>query len=153
MRFAKRLASVFGSKPFLFLKPVFLARIYYTINSMMKLRGNKGQSISSEYVLVFFLVVSMMTAMTIYFRRVIQARIKDARFSMVDTVRDRTLDLYSGNTLLRIYEPYYIDTTSNTRTQIEDVERLTTAGQYEKNYSELRWMQSVANTASPQEGQ
>ncbi len=72
------------------------------------LKTNRAQAVSGEYVLVFFLVVGMMTAMTFYFKRAVQARIYDARNTMFNTVliRAKKTGYYTGN-LLAEYEPYY----------------------------------------------
>jgi hypothetical protein len=78
---------------------------------LKQLRNNKAQAITSEYVLVLFLVVGMMTAMTIYFKRAIQARIRDARTTMINTVLVRAANHYNGM-LFYEYEPYYANTTS-----------------------------------------
>ena len=55
------------------------------------LKTNKAQAVIGEYVLVFFLAIGMVTAMTIYFKRAVQARIHGARDVMLDIFR-KTLD-------------------------------------------------------------
>ena len=61
----------------------------------------------SEYVLMFFLAAGMVTAMTIYFKRAVQARMADARNSMINMVANRAGDYYDNGFLQREYEPYY----------------------------------------------
>ena len=71
------------------------------------LKTNKAQAVMGEYALLLLLVMGMIMAMTVYFKRGIQARIYDARNSMMNTVANRAGDYY-GNILLQgEYEPYY----------------------------------------------
>lgn len=76
------------------------------------LKTNKAQVVMGEYVLVFFLAAGMVTAMTIYFKRAVQARIYNARNSMINTVANLAGDYYDNIFLQREYEPYYISTAS-----------------------------------------
>lgn len=62
-----------------------------------------------QYALVFFVVIAAVTAMTIYVRRGLQGRIRDARTHMIDTIKTRA-DI--GDIPLA-YEPYYINRESN----------------------------------------
>jgi hypothetical protein len=71
------------------------------------LKTNKAQVVMSEYVLMFFLAAGMVTAMTIYFKRAVQARMADARNSMINMVANRAGDYYDNGFLQREYEPYY----------------------------------------------
>ncbi len=59
-----------------------------------------------EYAFVIVIIVSVISAMAVYVRRALQARIWDARNSMIKTVADN----YNGvanYTILNEYEPYY----------------------------------------------
>jgi hypothetical protein len=69
----------------------------------------KGQSVSGEYVLLAVLVVLAITAMTVYVRRTLQGRMRDA--SMVAVLRANTA---LGQDVLIEYEPYYTDTAADT---------------------------------------
>ena len=72
------------------------------------IRNNRAQAISSEYVMVFFIVIAVSTAMTIYFKRSIQARMRDARMYMVKEIITRTNGVnFVGNGIWVEYEPYY----------------------------------------------
>lgn len=82
------------------------------------LKYKKAQTIMGEYLLIFFLIIGVATAMTIYFRRVVQARIRDARVTMIDIVRSRTNVLVNGKPayagpLFYEYEPYYLNAITN----------------------------------------
>ena len=60
----------------------------------------------AEYAFVIVIIVGVISAMAVYVRRALQARIRDARNSMIQTVADN----YNGvanYTILNEYEPYY----------------------------------------------
>lgn len=65
-------------------------------------RKRRAQVIG-EYVILIALVVMVMAAMTIFLRRALQARIKDAKDTMMTTVRDS-----HNGTIPDEYEPYYL---------------------------------------------
>ncbi len=73
----------------------------------MKLRGCRAQSVSGEYLLIFFLVVAVISSMTIYAQRALQARFRDVRLAAVAIIRNS----YQG-TIYTHYEPYYANTIS-----------------------------------------
>lgn len=78
---------------------------------MFKLiRNNKAQATVGEYVLVFFVVVGVITGMSIFVRRAIQGRIRDAQDTMYRTIEGEvtnTFGLGNGLRFRREYEPYY----------------------------------------------
>jgi len=120
------------------------------------LRNNSAQSVIGEYVLILFLIVGMMTAMTIYFRRTVQARIRDARHYMVETVRNRTGDYYN-DVLYHEYEPYYANTDSTVRHTMETNQYLlptgpqTTTGISRYMVNEDTEVGTIGNTAPPKD--
>ena len=120
---------------------------------MSKLINNNGQAVSSEYVLVFFIILGMMTAMSVFFKRIIQGSIHDARNKMVEIVEKQTSDYYDGN-LYYEYEPYY--TYANT-TVYRDVEEKTTlagggpAGQFRKEIDERTTVRVLSETMPPKD--
>lgn len=69
------------------------------------LKNSKGQGAAVQYALTFFFVVAVVVSMTVYFKRAIQGRIKDATLYMAETVHD----VYQGNMYIQ-YEPYYMET-------------------------------------------
>jgi hypothetical protein len=75
------------------------------------LRQKNAQSVMSEYLLVFFLAVGMISAMTVYFRRAIQGRVHDARDYVWKDIYNRMGGNYYGN-LYKEYEPYYLNSQS-----------------------------------------
>ena len=75
------------------------------------LQNNRAQATFGEYALIFILVIGMMTAMGVYFKRLIQGRLHDARNYTIYTVRDRASGYFNGNLYLE-YEPYYSNVAS-----------------------------------------
>ena len=73
---------------------------------MMKF-NNKGQNSFVEYATTFFLVVSIITTMSAYVRRVLQGRTRDALHYMAGTVQAD----YNGTFYFQ-YEPYYSNSMS-----------------------------------------
>ena len=57
--------------------------------------------------LFFFVVVGMVSGMTLYFKRAVQARVRDAHNSVYYTIRNRVGTEYAGNRVYIQYEPYY----------------------------------------------
>ena len=65
--------------------------------------------IFAEYAFVIVIIVVVISAMAVYVRRALQARIRDARNTMIQTVADH----YNGvanYTIFSEYEPYYLQT-------------------------------------------
>ena len=77
--------------------------------------NNKGQTILSEYVMIFFVVIAAAAAMTVFVQRGLEARIHDARNFMITTVTNsgacdaNCLNAagVTGNRIPYEYEPYY----------------------------------------------
>jgi len=67
-------------------------------------KNKKAQSLASEYVLVFFIAVGVISAMTIFIKRSLQARIYGAHQYMTNTIRDNFVPDYNG-----LYDPYYLE--------------------------------------------
>lgn len=117
------------------------------------LKTNKAQAVVGEYVLVFFLVIGMITAMTIYFKRTVQARIHGARNAMLNIVVDRTAGYYTGD-IQSGYEPYYGNTVSTvSRGESATTELLpeATTGIFRKTSDEVTAVQTHSETAPPRE--
>ncbi len=77
--------------------------------------NNKGQAILSEYVMIFFIVIAAVAAMTTFVQRGFEARIHDARNFMINSVvNSGACDANClsatgavGNQIPYEYEPYY----------------------------------------------
>ena len=90
---------------------------------LRRFKNNKAQANVGEYVIVLFLVVGMATAMSVYFRRGIQGKMRDASRYVGQTLqREAVLEdaggqpqaLYqSRGPFYSQYEPYYQNTVSN----------------------------------------
>ncbi len=123
---------------------------------LRNLKNMKAQVMLGEYLLVFFLVVGMISAMTIYIRRTLQGRIRDARYRMVDMVKNRTGNLYTGTTIMRSYEPYYANTESDVVRSFRDTQllfssNLGSSGLYQKDLNQATNMRTNSTTAAPKD--
>ena len=121
---------------------------------MLKRWGNKrAQTIINEYVLVFFLAVTAIMLMGVYFKRAVQARVRDARWYIVNEVKQRTRGYYRGN-LYYFYEPYYLNrealTDYQTTTQTS-LEGGGTTGIFKKKFSQQRKVTQISETAPPKD--
>ena len=123
------------------------------------LKSKQAQTIMAEYVLVFFLIVGVATVMTIYFRRAVQARIRDARVTMLDMVRARTNVFVNGSPaysgpLFAEYEPYYTNSTSSIIHNDFSRSSLTAGGSsgiYTDKPNVYTKMSTFGNTAAPKD--
>ena len=67
---------------------------------------NTRAQVFAEYAFVIVIIVAVISAMAVYVRRALQARIWDARNSMIQAIANN----YNGvanYTILNEYEPYY----------------------------------------------
>ena len=120
---------------------------------LKKLQENQAQTITNEYLLVFFLVITSITVMGIYFKRAVQARVRDARIHIVDEVLERTKGYYKGN-VYYFYEPYYLNSEALTDYQINTTGRLedgASTGVFHKIFSEKRQVMQTSETAPPRD--
>ncbi len=78
------------------------------------LKEIKGQSIAGEYALLFSLVVAVVIAMGVFIKRSIQARWFDTRDYIVLSA-NAYVDGYYNGPLYYEYEPYYTNTTTDTK--------------------------------------
>lgn len=74
--------------------------------------NNKGQSILSEYVMIFFVVIAAAVAVTTFVQRALEARVHDARNFALDSVMssgacDANCVQAAGGNVSHEYEPYY----------------------------------------------
>jgi hypothetical protein len=104
-----------------------------------------------EYAVMIAMVMAAIVAMTVYFKRAVQARIHDARDYMVNEVRMRTTGEFSGN-LYTGYEPYYGNTLSTVSSRAEDQSVLlpgASSGIFQKSYNQTTSMTVESETAPP----
>lgn len=127
--------------------------MFFGVFMLRYLKTNKAQAVMGEYVMVFFLVVAMVTAMTIYFRRAVQARMHDARNVMINTVLDRSGTYFTGN-ILAGYEPYYANTVSEVWRSEGSETRLLEGGSsgiFQKDSDESTRVTTQSQTAPPKD--
>jgi len=73
--------------------------------------GYRRAQVLSEYAITFFLIVAVISAMSVYVKRALQGRIYEARNTMI-----RTVNAVSGNVAVPLeYEPYYVQTQSEVK--------------------------------------
>jgi hypothetical protein len=119
----------------------------------MRRRDKKGQAVASEYMMVIFIVIGMVSAMTVYFRRAVQGKIYAARNMTVNYVLAATNREFAGNLYVE-YEPYYANAESETERASEIVQKLKTDGGAGKSRTKMTissesWTNS--ETAPPKE--
>ena len=96
--------------------------------------NNKGQTILSEYVMIFFVVIAAAVAMTTFVQRGLEARIHDTRNFMINTVTNsgacdaNCLNAagVTGNQIPYEYEPYYTVSDANVAQNQQDFTGATT---------------------------
>lgn len=120
----------------------------------IRISCKRGQMIASEYVITLFVVVGVITGMSVYFRRAVQGRIRDAHNAMLNIVRDRIGTQYAGNDVYIQYEPYYRETDSevvvanNNQSQVLPSYPLS-SGLYRSNPNEQAFRISNTTTLPP----
>ena len=89
-------------------------------------RSHSGQSVLSEQMIIIFIVIAAIAAITVYVQRSLEARIHDARNFMVDAVANNSVCdanclLATGN-IMHEYEPYYMQmATSSLQNQEQEI--------------------------------
>ncbi|MBU0468631.1 MAG: hypothetical protein KKF78_06555 [Candidatus Omnitrophica bacterium] len=117
------------------------------------IKNNKAQAVMGEYVIVFFVAIGVITAMSTYFQRVVQGRIYDARDSMVRLTRNQSAGFFNGNIFFH-YEPYYQNTDSETYRSLRSRTSLAeggTSGVYRMEYDDLSRIMTTSVTKPPRE--
>ena len=76
---------------------------------LQRFYSRKGQGISAEYVLLISLVALGIMAMTVYVRRTLQGRMRDANNEAI-----KRSSAVLGKPVQFDYEPYYVESTTNT---------------------------------------
>jgi len=91
--------------------------------------NKKGQSILSEYVMIFFVVIAAIVAMSTLVQRGLEARLHDARNFVVNSVKkvcDTNCLEATGTTIPYEYEPYYAQMLADTQHNEETNDESTT---------------------------
>ena len=96
---------------------------------MLKLLKNtKAQAVIGEYVIIFLLVIAAISVMSVYIRRSLQGKIRDARAQQTSIVRNivrsQAGGFYAGTNMWETYEPYYINRTATSDRGISTTRRL-----------------------------
>jgi hypothetical protein len=96
--------------------------------ALISLRNQRGVTAVAEHAITILLVVATLIAMTAYVRRSLQARVRDARHYMIQTINSACVDTIEPGTQVRKgcrtaaninglnmseqYEPYYTHTSA-----------------------------------------
>lgn len=119
------------------------------------LKNRRAQAVMGEYVLTVFMVVLMVIGMTVYFKRSIQGRIRDAKVYMINEVRQRTSGYYD-NELYYEYEPYYINTNAEVTRDLSPTILLDAGGSsgiFTKIFNDTTVILTNSETAAPKDYQ
>ena len=117
------------------------------------LKNNRAQVVSAENILVLFVVLGVMSVMTVYFKRAIQARVHDARDAVLSSI-DSSTQGYYGGPLYYDYEPYYTNAESESyRSSTAKVDLLpgVHTGIFRKKFSDVSAAQTKSTTAPPKD--
>lgn len=127
---------------------------------MFFFRQKKGQAVFGEYVLLAVIAVAVVASMTVYVRRALQGRVRDAVMSSATTVRTpfsadggTTFTQYDGIVHLQ-YEPYYANRVSGIDQQSDGVRSLTAGGStgiFREDINDRTYIQTYSNQAPPKD--
>ena len=95
---------------------------------------NKAQVIS-EYAGIVVLVIIVLSTMTMYIKRALQARIRDTFEVAMTDIKDAYEDSYTGEALIPstvnlFYEPYYTNVTSDVTRDLSETRFLRLGGDF-----------------------
>lgn len=120
-------------------------------------KNTRGQAPISEYAFIFVIALAMILAMTVYVRRTLQSRLRDANQYMAREVRDKAGEGLVGSIMLE-YEPYYLKSDSEIA-QSSNTEKVlgsafgTTSGRFNKTINEYLAVNTVTETKPPKDAQ
>ncbi len=112
-------------------------------------KNKRGQGNAIEYAVVFFMVVAVVSGMSTYAKRAVQARVRGARNYMWVQVNGVYNQEITGTPMPVEYEPYYVKTTSNKLEQTTQSEGITTWPGHEGVYQ--TGINSVVTTTTESE--
>jgi len=81
--------------------------------AFLNLKNRRGQGVTVEYAVLFFIVIAAITAMSTYSKRAIQGRVRDARNYVVRQVEPAYANGRTNSQFYFEYEPYYTQTTTD----------------------------------------
>jgi hypothetical protein len=111
-------------------------------------RDNSGQTISAETVIIFVLVVVAIMAMSVYVRRGVQARVRDA---VIFTRDEADAALGGANVVTLQYEPYYVLSAAQVNQQSTDLSRIVVNGDFQRDSQQSRVMVTNSTQLAPKE--
>ncbi len=124
---------------------------------MGMVKKNRAQVIS-EYAGIIFLILAVITAVSVFLKRALQANIRDARNYMITQVNSTYAATQSGTTPSGIsyeYEPYYVEQNSEISSRVDDQADFTRgagAGKATTSYNETTEATSTSRQLPPGQG-
>lgn len=117
------------------------------------LSNKKAQAVMGEYVMTFFLIIAVMTTMTVFLKRTLQGRIREAKGEMRNIVATRSGGIFTGEIHTQ-YEPYYVNTVATVDRFSASVQRLRespgfTSGIFSQEFDEGTVTRSRSTTTPP----
>jgi len=115
-------------------------------------RHNSGQAIGAELVVTFVLVVTAILAISTYFRRAMQARVRDAVIYVRNEAETATMNSDGfGQRIHLQYEPYYVEAEAQTEQKSTDTARIDASGYFIRDTSQGRIVTSNSVQLAPKE--
>lgn len=112
------------------------------------LNNRNAQAIIGEYIFILVLALATFLGMMVYFQRVIQARLYDARQTMTETVSASAQGYFTGN-VYGEYEPYYTSSATDLVQSKKETTKLNRKDVFTKKTSEGRNAQTISRTLPP----
>jgi hypothetical protein len=135
------------------------------VKVLRRLRKRKAQANIGEYVLIMFVTIGFISAISLYVRRALQARIYDARNLIKNADCFGCVNIPGGKAFAPVnmlgnidiqYEPYYTLAVSNRTAQYDgdaELAKDTTTGQfYKRSFNSTGIADSVSLTLPPPSG-
>ncbi|MFA5059284.1 MAG: hypothetical protein WC676_01475 [Candidatus Omnitrophota bacterium] len=86
---------------------------------MRKIFFRQNGQMANEHAIMIALVIAALMAMTIVLKRALQGRLHDAKSTMMDIVKDASVEANAVGRLYGEYEPYYAATNSDIERSIQ----------------------------------
>ena len=125
---------------------------------MRLLKTRQAQANIGEYVLLIFIATAAVTAMSIYVKRALQGRVRDATVVMAKTplkylTSDGNVFQYNGIMYLA-YEPYYENRLAVIEQQTNDTSTLSqgmSSGVFKKNIDQRTYVETYSEQLAPKD--
>ncbi len=128
----------------------------------MRSRSKRNGQTVFEYSTTVILIVLVVIGMSLFIRRALQARIMDAKFTVLDRLEPvydqhmRTPDIPDDILMIRVYDPYYLNQSTLARRTGNDQTNLLkggggSTGVFQKSINEISSSDVLSITAPPKD--